>query len=326
MRAWTRGMPALGAFALLAWAGCEVFVDDSLDDVHCEAEGTVGPPACPTGDACMQGLCTPVELGLPCTTDGDCGPGDICLDPAHFGGVGPKNCSRPCCTSNDCDPDTSFVCWIPPDGGGPFCRSAGQGKLGAIRAWEACTADGDCRSGLCDPHAHLCADTCCSDTSCAGVVGACRFEAAPSGVVVGGAGFACATPLSGGKPRYASCTEDSDCASGLCVTQGDVQRCSSPCCSSSMCETGPDKQEAVRCMTVMHGGIAVRACGDELPPTATREVGAPCAGDDDCRSGACAGGICTDACCSDASCGDEASFGCLPMPDSTSWALQCVPN
>jgi hypothetical protein len=317
----------LGALALFAWAGCEVLVDGKLTDVQCAAEGAVGPPACPVGTACKQGACTPLELGLPCTTDADCWPGDLCLDPLPFGDVGPKTCSRPCCTSNDCDPDTGFVCWAPPTGGGPFCRSAGDlGRTltGASRAWDACAKDADCRSGLCDLDALRCADTCCSDTSCTGLVGACRFDAAPGGG--DGPGFFCATPVPGGEPRYEPCEQDSDCASGLCVEQMEQLRCSSPCCSSSMCETGPDKAEPVRCMTVLHHGASVRACGEELAPSATGPVGSGCAVDADCRGGACVSGTCTDACCSDASCGDPAAFGCGLTKDSASSALQCVPK
>jgi hypothetical protein len=324
--AWARG-PRL-ALALIVVAGCEVLVDGKLADVHCDAEGRVGPPACPVGSACEQGVCMPVELGLPCTKDSDCSPGDLCFDPVPFGGAGARTCSRPCCTSNDCDPTASFVCWVPPAGGGPFCRNAGdlgRKATGALRAFEGCSADGDCRSGLCDPATHRCADTCCSDTSCAGIVGSCRFVApAPAG---DGPGFFCANPSPDGKGRYEPCAQDGDCASGLCVVQAGEQRCSAPCCSSSMCETGPDKGEPVRCMTIVRGdGTTVRACGDELPPTATRLVGAACSADDDCRSGACVAGTCTDACCSDASCGAQAAFGCLPMQDSTSWALRCTPK
>ena len=320
--------------ALLAWAaGCEVLVDGKLGDIHCTQEGVIGPPACPSGAACHDGSCIPVELGADCQADADCPAGDFCLEPGTYGGTGARHCSRTCCTSADCDPDPLFVCWSSPHGAGAFCRNAadvGRTSVGAHRALAACDADADCRSGLC--RAGSCADTCCSDTSCADEGGACLFGPEPGDQTDGAQGFWCSPPRVLRKQRYAVCTDDDDCASGLCVrfAPGNELRCSVPCCASAECELFPEKGTPVACAPVLVGTTSIRACSLLVTGQAAGEVGSLCAGDGDCRSGFCdaLGGSsrCSDACCSDESCGDPSSFTCRPVGKAASWALRCEPK
>jgi hypothetical protein len=318
----------LAAALLMLAAGCEALIDGKLHEVRCQAEGTVGPPACPTGNMCKKGLCVPTELGALCTSDEDCGQGDLCLDPARIGAAGLPRCSRACCSSSDCDPDPQFVCWLAPEGAGSFCRAAGEVGRHAAGTGEpgsACTKPGDCRSGLCN--GERCMDTCCSDTGCNAAGGVCDFTAAS--VSDQPAGFWCSMPPKDRKPRYAVCSAHSDCASGLCIplAPDGVPRCSEPCCASSQCEMLPDKLIPVACAPVQVGEVWVHACSALVLGSATGAVGTKCNADGDCRSGACDAdtGRCTDACCVDASCGDH-SYVCRPSGKPTAWALRCKPR
>jgi hypothetical protein len=324
MRGW-RALPAL----LLWSAGCEAIVNGKLGEVRCEADGKVGPPACPASFECKAGLCVPIVLGVPCSHDSACAGGGFCLDPGAFGAAGDKACSRPCCTSSDCDPEERFVCWAPPGLAGGVCVAAGaieRGATGARKPWESCAKDADCRSGRCV--GHRCIDTCCSDTSCVAGGGACRFGQPEPGDAPS---FYCAPPMKEKLPRYAICAKDDDCASGLCVDLGVGLRCAAPCCGSGSCETF-DKSIPVRCLSIVREGAVVRACGAIVQGSADHAVGVPCKEDGDCRSGTCmidpsAGeGWCSDTCCSDDGCGDPSSFACRPAEIANAWALRCEPK
>jgi hypothetical protein len=329
--------------------GCELFINGKLDQVSCTAEGTVGPPACPDGLVCLGGACLAVspdagDLGLPCQTSADCAPGDLCLDPASFGGAGTPSCSRLCCSSDDCDPEGQSVCWAAPVGGASFCRPAsllGRSVPGAAQAGDGCQEDGDCRSGVCACSLPSCGekrcfDTCCSDTDCAAGTGlACTLVA--SGPFAGS--FACGPDTTYGSPLFHGCSTDADCASGLCVAFGSVSLCSAPCCGSASCGAAPGLPGVVACAEVDGHGAFVRACSQPLPETASAAVGDPCSAGDACRSGLCLGatgkmnGYCTDLCCIDADCGDPSAFACLPSPspptdasapDAGAWVLRCT--
>lgn len=319
----SRALAALALAGLAALAGCELLVDGKLGDVHCQDEGAIGPPACPIGSQCREGLCLPAALGAPCTSDADCGLGDLCLDPAAYGGTGAPSCSRPCCTSGDCDPAAHQVCWMAPDGAGSFCHSAADlGRLegGTATAGARCESGAECRSGLC--REQRCADTCCSDTSCVAHGGACRFT--PGGAEDPG-GFWCQPAPVAKKARYEPCAAHAECGSGLCISllpSGD-RRCSEPCCTSSSCEVFSEKGVPVACAPALVESVWVRACSALVFGTAGVDVGGACKEDGDCRSGRCVSGECTDTCCSDASCGDPSSFVCRPAGEPTAWALRC---
>lgn len=313
--------------AVFAWlSGCEAIIDGRLTTVNCDAEGTIGPPACPDGFLCKQATCVASDLGYPCSDDGSCGPTAFCLDPAPFGFSGARSCSRACCTSTDCGASGGLVCAVPTTGGGNLCVPAGAlGRPfpGSVGAWGACIDHSDCRSARCeDGH---CADTCCNDTSCAGGGGVCAFRAEALGDPVGD-GFRCGPPLASVAVRYAPCASDRDCASGLCLDLGGSLRCSSPCCSSAECEVLETAARPVACASVARNGQMIRACSKVLSRGAVKEVGTSCVQDGDCRSGTCVMARCSDACCSDESCGDPYSFRCLPAVVSPSQVLQCALN
>jgi hypothetical protein len=327
-------MPALRAthlgLALLVWAaGCELLVDGKLHEIRCQDEGAVGPPACPEGSACTAGVCLASKLRAACTVDADCAAGDLCLDPATWGGRGAKRCTRACCTSADCEPDRGSICAPASAGAGNFCLAAadyGRIHVGEGAAGAACAADRDCRSGRCV--LEHCADTCCSDTSCAAGDQICAPGGGPDEDTPG---FWCApAPPSGKAGRYVLCKENIDCASGLCIPiapEGTL-RCSEPCCGSSACEMMGEKP--VACSAVQVGSVWLRACSAVVQGTATGSVGSPCLQNGDCRSGDCQAAEgemrCVDVCCTDASCGDPSGFSCRPVTRDASWALRCEPR
>jgi hypothetical protein len=320
------------ALALVVSAGgCSLLVDGDLGDVRCLDEGAVGPPACPTGSACKDGLCVErseeaSKLGQPCAVDRDCGPEGLCLDPASFGVEGAPFCSTPCCSSGDCGEATQgLVCWAPGHGGGRFCRPASaldRSRLGPGENGAPCDEAGACRSGTCD--GVRCVDTCCSDTNCAAgsVPAACRLASSAGA-------WLCATPAADQAPYLAACAVDADCASGLCLPILGQLRCSIPCCGSAACGTvtnGADVS-ALACADVPHGAALVRACAKVLPVSAMGAVGIECTSDEQCRSGLCVEAsptkrACTDVCCTDADCADPA-FACRPHVEGSAWVLRC---
>ena len=314
------------------WAvGCEALISGDLAAVHCEALGTIGPPACPIGSMCTEGLCVPTKLGSVCDADGDCTAPEFCVDPASYGLAGPRRCSRTCCTSSDCDPNNNDVCWLDPVGAQGYCVSAAlvdRKVVGCSRAWAPCRADADCRSSVCI--SGYCIDTCCSNTSCVAQGGTCQYLD-PAPVDAGQPGFYCGASDAQATTPYAACSLDTDCASGLCVEfptslliDAPGKRCTLPCCASTDCSTvsGVPDMDMV-CAELIHNGSSVRACSPTIGVYGSGQVGTTCLQGSDCRSGRCVGmngGLrCTDACCVDENCGDS-SFACRP---STS-GLECL--
>lgn len=321
--------------ALVVVGGCSLLVDGDLSDVHCVDEGGVGPPACPADSVCSAGLCVTAQppttkLGAPCSADLDCGPGEVCLDPAAFGGAGDPVCSRTCCASNECDAaGLELVCWASPAGAGRFCRDAAQvgaGHVGSGASGVMCSLDVDCRSGRCD--AARCLDPCCSDTNCAAAAdpGSCRLHG-----TAGHATWSCQPPELKKATFLEPCAVDADCASGLCLSIGGTLRCSMACCESAACGTVQitGNVSLLGCTESTHEGSVVRACSKVLPATAMGAIGTECTADEQCRGGVCvviAGGggkmACSDACCTDPNCAD-AAFVCRPEGVATKWALRC---
>jgi hypothetical protein len=330
-----KALPALAAFAV----GCELLMDGQLDRVLCSAEGTLGPPACPEGQACNAGACVTIEslegrLGFPCTSDHDCGAQDFCFDPGALGGQGRRTCSRPCCTSSDCDPVTAAVCWVPDGGSGGFCRlgadvDVGRPEVGAHLAGMPCSRDGDCRSGRC--RAALCLDSCCSDTNCAAAGAACRLSTATPST---GASWTCQPVDPTTRGDFEACRVDADCSSGICASLGVGRRCTIPCCSSETCPLAwpAGGVSNVGCGVLNQEGFRVRACAELRPVGAIQHVGVSCEADAECRGGMCvrdlgaSTGFCSDICCTDADCGDASLFECRPYAAGSPWALRCAPK
>lgn len=61
-------MRALTLMLVLAPFGCSLLVDAEVEDVQCEGEGSIGPPACDVGEICARNRCH------------DCLASDVCGD------------------------------------------------------------------------------------------------------------------------------------------------------------------------------------------------------------------------------------------------------
>lgn len=334
----------LAACALLSMGGCQVLINGELGEVRCApgAEGSAGPPACPQGFLCTQGTCVNTagltsRLGAFCARDEDCDRDDLCLNPELFGGAGESVCARPCCSSSDCDPQGGFVCWSSKIGGGNFCRAAtsvGREPPGSGLTGTACSANTECRSGVCDPSGE-CVDTCCSDATCSLSASGAQCRVWPTALAEGGSVWTCGAPP-GTKKVYEVCAGDDDCASGLCEPLGDLgSRCVAPCCASPECGSVDINGSfyPVACTDITHYEAIVRACAKLLEPGAVKATGASCVMNDECRGGKCIPigegddktYHCSDTCCSDASCGSVA-LACTPYPLGASQALRCEPR
>ena len=135
-----------------------------------------------------------------------------------------------------------------------------------------------------------------------------------------------------GKGFLEPCTEDAECATGLCIKMVDTLLCSRPCCDSASC--GPIAVGSVSghlaCVHLARHGSLMAVCAGVLPLEAELPVGAPCTNDVECRSGSCAPGpggpmerFCSDVCCVDADCGDP-TISCRPVAFGDHSALKCT--
>jgi hypothetical protein len=278
---------------------------DSPNAVSTDAptEASSGTPDATSLDATpdVQNMCRGITCS--CTGGGDCDSG-VCVGPvtlpsALYSAIGHSLCSQPCCTSADCPADT--VCFGT-GGGGNYClaphwigRSA---ELGAGQGGATCSADSDCRSGLCamSGATSACADTCCSTaqeaSECAsGTV--CRFAAFPGQDLDTHETAWCGAGI-GTTAGGSICGVDTTCQSGKCAGRCEaVCRNTADCggaglaCSYGLAPTLPTNKDIVLgCVTT----------------TGSTANGGACTGNTDCQSAFCDGMHCTDACVTDADC------------------------
>ncbi len=165
-----------------AAAGCELLVSDPMAVVRCDAEGTVGPPACQEGFVCRGGTCVDetaihdhYEL---CQDDRACASG-MCVTLSD----GIARCVPRCCASSACAPlEQARVACVEVEHGGLIERACAgilpvtaEAPLGA-----ACSAHPECTSGFCE--GGRCSERCCTDQDCWAAGGtACVPEPLDSG-------------------------------------------------------------------------------------------------------------------------------------------------
>lgn len=283
----------------------------------CNSPGQTGDCAtsrdCAMGEACVSGVCTPVNSAAGCMTDQNCGPGEIC-DPVTFTCMTPQvtNCSQDdeCPASQRCNTLTG-VC---------------------IDGRRSCTAEGECSSGLhCDVPAQQCVE--CLDGSHCGpnetcTAGSCVPDSMP--------------PPQGGCSTDSQCNPPSQiCMAGECTlgcaqpggitcSNGEVcdnttGRCISirgPCTSDSECSPPAEVCESGQCIPgcTEVGGVQCPG-GQQCNPSTGRctQVGDICLSDLDCNqpqeicnltSGACDPGCASTGCSGGDTC-DQATGHCV---------------
>ena len=299
-------------------------VEAGISDTSTPVDGSMGgKDATPVGDAEVP----PYVVGHACAKPSECGSG-ICADSSilgadYFSKVGAV-CTVPCCTSDKCG--AGLVC-VGAGTGGKYCVPAATlGRmLGAKSGGATCAADADCRAGKCVGDAmgmhKVCADTCCSDATCAGTPADVTQAAKCRPVDVEGnthKSYACSV-LVGGAVNF--CGAVDSCISGVCASGS----CSAPCCGIATLSGGATTCTA---QALSNGDTFNFANGGG---TGNGAVGATCKLGTACLSGYCdkadgatasTPGVCSDTCCTDADC--SRPYYCRPRPGPLTHFLRCV--
>jgi hypothetical protein len=354
----------------LTGGGCSLLISDDIPDFHCSADT---PSACPSGLRCDTSIsrCVsadgsmpiedagdeetpvigdggreadagPLDLGSPCRLDGEC-KSKLCgtstiLTTDITSTTGPI-CTSPCCTSAECP--STFVCF---SGGtsGNYCVPATLAKpkrqppaTGGKGAGVSCTADTECRSGLCAGMS--CLDTCCVRTDCSEPT-TCRLKSVPP-TPPNHETWVCATPEpDAGKVPGDSCDRDEECVTNACIRWGTSQICRPPCSNTASCRTlpggrfrsghclygssGSDLFKFCSITTADAGGVVINPEGAEGGANTPGGPGDPCTDDTECLSEYCDAEYkqCAEVCGKDSDC---AGGACRPSAANTPY-LRCV--
>ncbi len=274
------------ALALLlavgALSACQLAVTTSLDEVGCEQEGTVGPPACRRGQICLEGTCK------------------VCSSSERCGNA----------VDDDCDGVVDDGCGAAGGGGSPVGGaggavsvggSAGQsGKAGAPAGAGGAGAAG--AGGSAGGGAGGVAGQAGSGAGGSAGKGAAGGGGGPGGT--GGAAGAGGAAAGYGAP----CTSAAGCPFGaLCVTLESLGEsmngkvCTKACCGSAEC--GAVSAGAACIPTKSGTGMCLHGAAFGRPSLGDGATGDPCNAHGLCRSGLCENGKCSDVCCKDGACG-----------------------
>ena len=256
-------------------------------------------------------------------------------------GEDPQSCQD----DDDCDPDE--VCALDEPGGEGECVT----PTDDLEDGEACTDSAQCESGLC--HDGICTSECTDDDECADDL-VCGGDADVDVCVPptlctadgdcdpddrcvvdrnGDVSLTCDDPVGPGEPGD-ECSDDDDCASGLCL-DGE---CSQPCDNPSDCEadgdyvcTGEDLGDGEdtyvcteqppescvsdedcdgsdRCVASVTDDQFGFVCDE--PNADGGEGGDTCSDDSDCAQNLCEDGVCKAPCDSDELCEDIPGSEC----------------
>ncbi len=246
--------------------------------------------ACPNGDKCLPlsgggKACLPgsssmgtKKLGEPCQTSVDCTT-NICVSVPGKGYL----CSQQCDVSKANCP-SKFYCAKTTTGGG-LCIPDNKTVDPKKNVGEACTANAQCKSGLCisSGSSKYCskycdknqAGSCSSGYTCTKLSGSTKWACVKSGS---------STKKKLGDP----CSKANECESGLCAGFGGSNACTKYCDKNSAgsCPAG------YKCIPV--SGSTKGAC---VKDNTKKKLGEKCGGGTECESGICAGeGFCTKLC------------------------------
>lgn len=181
---------------------------------------------------------------------------------------------------------------------------------------QLCTSGGDCLSGLCIPAGDGSNNAFCTQE--------CDSQACPQAddcVNVSGAGSitkAC-VPHTGGQGKLGSpCTQNPECASGVCVeVPGTGTICSQRCDLQAQ-----DCPQGYSCVNSSIGGLCIPG---GAPPPAQKNDGDTCSAHAECKSGICALHDTQRRCsaqCNPGSC--QSGYDCLPVSGTSKSA--CIPK
>lgn len=221
-----------------------------------------------------------------CQTDADCSTGqrcagEVCVVESCEGAEDVRACQLELCPGPGCT-SAAPSCTDHITNQDETDEDCGGACSARCSAGQHCNVGSDCDSGLfCPLQTRVCTDSSCQDGKQSG-----------SEIFADCGGGECP-----GCPAGTACSKWTDCASGICGTDGE---CSVPSCSDrvqNQDETGQD-------------------CGGACP--ATCAPGSACSEASDCDSGVCAAGGCqpgTSTCCQSPSCTDGVANGNEPVTD-----------
>jgi uncharacterized protein (TIGR03382 family) len=218
--------------------------------------------------------------GASCQVDTDCQAGSWCDNPTAAAGAGTCTSKVPngqplpgaAPINSLCNAENAARTCL-----GGICDQGGDNLCGEPGS-RSCTADAQCRAGVCEMPSGTCGkynnDACTKGVECR------------SGV--------CAPDGHCGEPSPGTCTDNRTCRSGVCASDGQCGKYNGdPCAAANDCRSGVCSADG--------------KCG--LPP------GGTCTTANTCRTGTCAGGMCAAVCLMDGDCasGTFCSAGsCVP--------------
>jgi hypothetical protein len=264
-----------------------------------------------------------------CVTNADCGFTQTCVGSVP-GSAG--TCTEPCGTSADC-PDTSYTC--SGSTAGTCDANACTAKTNAYACLSGvcnaggtcgCTNNSDCgQDGICNTTTHTCGEPACKQNTdcksgkCDTTTGLCGcahssdcYGSSEKGDAVctnhvcvrtGCAGtttYSCSVGTCNPAHTACWCTQDSECASGLCVNQGQ--------CAAGNC-TGSGPADKTSCVAAGSGEcFSASQCGQIATCTGAPKLGTcskACTSNAQCTGGeTCFGGLCQ-GCTSNSNCTDQ---------------------
>jgi len=190
------------------------------------------------------------------------------------GSSGGPFCTR-FCSGGDCPSGWACIGVNSNQGAVNLCLPGAEGG-GDSGFGERCSSGPDCASGLCvtDGQTAFCTELCMDDSGCPGDA-TCASLPSGGGACVPGGGVS-----SGG---YGDpCNDESQCESGLCISDGTNVYCSDYCTQDGECPTGS------ACYALEDGsGACVIEESPSSPSTPTQGFDEPCEGDSDCVSDLC---------------------------------------
>ncbi|MBI5532974.1 MAG: hypothetical protein HY898_09680 [Deltaproteobacteria bacterium] len=263
----------------IALGACQLAVgQQTLDEVHCEAQGAIGPPACSEHQICINGICTRCGAEELCgdKVDNDCrnGPDDGCQAQAGGGGAGG--------VLPDGSAGTKLDGGIAGQSGSAGAGGSDAGPTGGTAGSAGSSCTGECTAGWPDEQA----------------CGNCGKQTRT-----------CDSQCKWGP--WGACSGEGICASGTAETAGACGNCGTNTRTCEGCQWGgyacmnqgectPGQVELGWKLGCGVTGAAFRRCAEtncmwgalECIDSGCKSAGAGCAHDHECCSGNCGGGQC----------------------------------